>query len=159
MNLDSLNKWLTLSANAGVIAGIVFLAIEISQNTIAIRAEIYQTRSYEVADANRFRAESEYIIPIWAKVRDESGRFDPNLVGELTFVEKERLWAATESGIRLYDNNMYQCAIGFHEETFCSEFRKQIRDAFPEWQAIAASVGSQVNPAFTFLYEVLEQDF
>ena len=151
MNLEALNKWLALSANLGVIAGIAFLAIEISQNTTAIRAEIYQTRSYEVADANRMRAESEFIIPIWTKVRDASGEFDPNLLNELTLIEKERLWASTESSIRLYDNNMYQCSIGYHEETFCSAFRQQIRSAFPEWQAIAASVESQVNPAFTLL--------
>jgi len=33
MNLDKVNKWLTLVANIGVIAGIVFLAVEIRQNT------------------------------------------------------------------------------------------------------------------------------
>ena len=32
MNLDSLNKWLTLLANIGVITGIIFLAVEVSQN-------------------------------------------------------------------------------------------------------------------------------
>lgn len=33
MNLDSLNKWLMLIANLGVIASIIFLAIEVQQNT------------------------------------------------------------------------------------------------------------------------------
>ena len=33
MNMDSVNKWLMLVANIGVIAGIVFLAVEVSQNT------------------------------------------------------------------------------------------------------------------------------
>ncbi len=32
MNHDEINKWLTLGANVGVIAGIVFLGIELSQN-------------------------------------------------------------------------------------------------------------------------------
>ena len=32
MNLDNLNKWLTLVANLGVVVGIFFLAIEIRQN-------------------------------------------------------------------------------------------------------------------------------
>ena len=31
--MDSLNKWLMLAANLGVIAGIIFLAIEVNQNT------------------------------------------------------------------------------------------------------------------------------
>ncbi len=38
MNLDNLNKWLTLLANFGVLAGIIFLSLEISQsNRIADR--------------------------------------------------------------------------------------------------------------------------
>ena len=35
MNADSMNKWLTLAANLGVVAGLVFLRIEINQNTRA----------------------------------------------------------------------------------------------------------------------------
>ena len=52
MKLDSLNKWLTLAANIGVIAGIAFLAIEVSQNTESLdesrklsAAQAYQSRS------------------------------------------------------------------------------------------------------------------
>ena len=42
MKLDNLNKWLTLIANVGVLSGIVFLAIEVQQNSNAISS---QTRS------------------------------------------------------------------------------------------------------------------
>jgi len=42
MKLDKLNQWLTLAANIGVIAGIVFLAYQIKQNTSAIQADSYQ---------------------------------------------------------------------------------------------------------------------
>jgi len=42
MNIDHLNKWLTLAANIGVLSGIVFLAIEINQNTESTQS---QTRS------------------------------------------------------------------------------------------------------------------
>ena len=38
MNIDSVNKWLTLAANVGVIAGIVFLGLEIQQNSEALQA-------------------------------------------------------------------------------------------------------------------------
>jgi hypothetical protein len=44
-NLDNLNKWLTLIANFGVVLGIIFLGIEISQNNDALDA---QTRNYWV---------------------------------------------------------------------------------------------------------------
>ena len=36
MNMDILNKWLTLVANAGVIAGIIFLSIEVGQQSESI---------------------------------------------------------------------------------------------------------------------------
>jgi hypothetical protein len=39
MDSDHLNKWLTLAANVGVIAGIVFLALELRQNNELLEAE------------------------------------------------------------------------------------------------------------------------
>jgi len=35
VNLDSTNRWLTLVTNIGVMAGIIFLAVELQQNTVA----------------------------------------------------------------------------------------------------------------------------
>jgi hypothetical protein len=37
--MDKLNQWLTLGANLAVVAGIVFLAVELHQNTEAIQAQ------------------------------------------------------------------------------------------------------------------------
>jgi len=42
MSLDSLNKWLTLLTNFGVLAGIIFLGIEMQQNTNAIQSSTAQ---------------------------------------------------------------------------------------------------------------------
>ena len=36
MYIDGVNKWLALAANIGVIAGIIFLAVEVQQNTDSI---------------------------------------------------------------------------------------------------------------------------
>jgi hypothetical protein len=47
MNIEKLNPWLTLLANIGVIAGIVFLAFEIRQNTTA--TELDAASNYEAA--------------------------------------------------------------------------------------------------------------
>jgi len=51
MNLDSTNRWLTLVANIGVMAGIIFFAFELRQNTVAMQLEAasnYQTSFNEV---------------------------------------------------------------------------------------------------------------
>ena len=39
MKVDRFNQWITLLANAGVIAGIVFLAIEVQQNNELLTAQ------------------------------------------------------------------------------------------------------------------------
>ena len=49
MQFDKLNQWLMLAANLGVIAGIAFLALEVSQNTEALQAQssynLYQAKT------------------------------------------------------------------------------------------------------------------
>ncbi len=44
MNSDRLNHWLTLFANIGVLAGIVFLALEIRQNSELARLQFAEDR-------------------------------------------------------------------------------------------------------------------
>ena len=53
MEMEKLNQWLTLLANVGVLVGIVFLAIEIRQNTnnLEMNRQIALTEAY----ANRTR--------------------------------------------------------------------------------------------------------
>ena len=49
MDADGLNKWLTLVANISVVAGIVFLALEVRQNSNALKANTYQAMAAEQA--------------------------------------------------------------------------------------------------------------
>lgn len=42
MDLDKVNRWLTLVANFAILAGLVFVALEIQQNTNAIRSTAVQ---------------------------------------------------------------------------------------------------------------------
>ena len=43
MDTEKLNRWLTLGANFGVLVGIIFLAIEVSQNNDHLRQQSFQT--------------------------------------------------------------------------------------------------------------------
>ena len=56
MNLEKLNSWLTLSANIGVFAGIIFVAYEIRQNTTQLRSETSNsiTEAINVINANEY---------------------------------------------------------------------------------------------------------
>lgn len=42
MKLENINGWLTLIANFGVVAGLVFLGVEVRQNTTALQAAAIQ---------------------------------------------------------------------------------------------------------------------
>ncbi len=56
MDRDKLNKWLTLTANLAVVAGIVFLAFELRQNNELLKAEIRTIR-------HNVRA-ADYLLPV-----------------------------------------------------------------------------------------------
>ena len=44
MDIEKLNRWLTLGANVGVLAGIIFLALEIQQNSRLARLQFEDER-------------------------------------------------------------------------------------------------------------------
>ena len=43
MDMDKLNRWMTLFANFGVIAGIIVLAVELQQNNEQLKIQIATT--------------------------------------------------------------------------------------------------------------------
>ncbi len=65
MEHDKWNRWLTLAANAGVIAGIIFLAYEVQVNTSAIRSATIQAITDASADSLRSLASD----PVMAQLR------------------------------------------------------------------------------------------
>ena len=68
MNLDSLNKWLTLIANLGVFAGLVFLAIELNQNNTLMMASTFQQRSNDLISISSLVIESDVLSGAMAKL-------------------------------------------------------------------------------------------
>jgi hypothetical protein len=96
MDFDKLNKWLTLLANFGVVAGIVFLAVEIRQNQTLLEQnhqtmlrnqelEILNATHLEVEQFNDLRAQiylSKEVSELWLNGR--SGEFN-NAVEEYRY--------------------------------------------------------------------------
>ena len=88
LNTEQINKWLTLLANFGVVAGIVFLAVEIRQNQTLLEQnhrtmlrdqelEILNATHLEVEQFNDLRAQiylSKEVSELWLDGR--SGEFD-----------------------------------------------------------------------------------
>lgn len=110
MDTDRLNKWLSLVANLGVIAGIVFLAFEIQQsNQIATAANDIGIRS-SYGSANELVAGNPELAEIIFRARDADTEF--------TGAEREMLesyiarlfniWMSTE---RAYERGMASRAL------------------------------------------------
>ena len=51
MESDRLNRWLTLAANVGVLAGLIFLVVEIRHTNDLARADAYRSRGTEIQEA------------------------------------------------------------------------------------------------------------
>jgi hypothetical protein len=88
MDLDKLNKWLTLLANFGVVAGIIFLAVEVRQNQTLLEQnhqtmlrdqelEVLHATHLEVEQFNELRAQiylNRDLSELWLNGR--SGEFE-----------------------------------------------------------------------------------
>ncbi len=104
MNADNVNKWLTLSANIGVVIGLVLLIFEIGQNTEMMRAQINQSRTDTALSQLHAIFNSDYIPALLAK----RGRGEP-------FSEEEiiRYRNYFRSNSRNQDNNLWQYNHGY----------------------------------------------
>ncbi len=80
MDIESTNRWLTLLANFGVVAGIIFLAIEVRQNQATLEEanqfNFLEMRATSLETFNDFRAlliENEDVSRIWHEGLDGEG--------------------------------------------------------------------------------------
>ena len=78
MNLDTINKWLTLAANLGVLVGIFFLAFEIRLNQQSLDEAnnlnrlSATTAAFEFYDRHRtYLLENENLMQVWVKGRND----------------------------------------------------------------------------------------
>ena len=92
--MDKLNQWLTLVANLGVIAGLVFVGIEVRQNTLAIERELATSFADNVHGT---LANSDHLTAIAAKIMKHEGGAPTLLKAlgdeyDLTEIETQRWW-------------------------------------------------------------------
>lgn len=77
--LDRLNRWLTLAANIGVLAGLIMLIVEVRQNAALSRATMEQQKNDVLADIEFYIAKPE-ISEVWIKsIRQPEELTEPEL--------------------------------------------------------------------------------
>ena len=115
MDADQLSRWLTLGANIGVIAGIVFLGLELRQNADLMRAQWRAEMSRDTVNLLSLNVnDPSYIDVLGRGLRGE----------ELTGVENSQFRRTYNAFIWHWNNLEYQHRVGLYPE---SEYRLQTR--------------------------------
>ena len=116
MDTDRLNRWLTLGANVAVLAGIVILAAEISQNTDMMRTQINQSRAEASMSEAQAMYNSDYLPELLVKLRQGNA---------ITPVERERYISFLRGVHRNWDNQLRQ----YREGLLAEDIPRSIRGA------------------------------
>jgi len=97
MNIDNLNRWLTLISNVAVLAGIIFLVVELQQNNLIAKAQT-RTEITRASVENTRLLQDPISLSVFTKLRNNE---------EVT--EQEAMWLtlAFESTFKAWQNVYY----------------------------------------------------
>ena len=121
MRSDSLNRWVTLGANLGVLLGLFLLVVELGQNRDMMRAQTRNELSMGIVDLLMAEAENPQLASV--NYRGNTGQ-------ELTSEERYQYERRTRAMFRYWENVHYQYRQGLYDE---AEFSAQ-RTAWRRFQ-------------------------
>jgi hypothetical protein len=112
MTADSINRWLTLGANIGVLIGILVLVAELNQNATVMKAQISNERSGQGIDLFMAIAESPELSRIDAMLQESGFPEDTSAVSDLSPAEnRQYYWYLMAQRFRI-ENLLYQQSLG-----------------------------------------------
>ena len=126
--MDSLNRWLGLLANLGVLVGIAFLAVEIQQNTNATKAQTRDALAQKQIELFLDIASDESSLALLRKgtaSRSQEELEPDEALGFLFLVQ---------SNLRMWENEHYQYKAGLFDD---DEFGPRL----DRWRVVARSPG------------------
>ena len=94
-----MNRWLILGANVGVVVGLVFLAIELNQNTKAMIAAASEEATRQSLDYFALGMDNQVIA---------RARYKHSVGEELSAFEKNQLWWHQYYNFRIFENIFLQ---------------------------------------------------
>ena len=118
MPVDSINRWLTLGANIGVVIGLILLLIELDQNSDLLRAQIHQSRSDAHVGHRLLDVESDKWVAIRMKLEENGYPQDISSVDSLTAEELFRYRQRIAARHTDLDNLHYQFQQGYVDEEY-----------------------------------------
>ena len=147
MNAEHVNRWLTLSANIGVVIGLILLLIELDQNSDLVRAQIHQARSDNWVSNRIEQADSEFLLPAYQKFVSAGGPTDPSAMETLDPIESARIYRYFEARLGDYDNLYYQYQQGYLDEEFYrTRIEASMKRLAPMWMNM--DFLNRIRPSF-----------
>ena len=148
MDKDRFNRWLSLAANLGVLAGIILLVFELGQNREMMRAQTRNEISVQLVDLLSQTASSDELSSLL--FRSESG--EP-LSGE----EKVQFQGRALAMLRYFENVHYQYRKGMYDEEEFSAQREAWRRFIsnPAYVSIWCTWRATFSPEFGVAFEAL----
>ena len=156
MKFENLNRWLTLGANIGVVVGIVFLIVEINQNTVATRIAARDSATQGHIDYMALAVDQTVLAEAMAKaVADQ----------ELSYLDSYQLEVFHEIRFRHYQRVFYQYQNGVLSEREWAAYQSGIRQSFRDenagWEVAKrtwAITNHKLSPNFVAYVEKLVAD-
>ncbi len=149
MKLDSLNKWLTLLANFGVVAGLVMLALELNHARRLAETDAYVARTQAIGNHFTQYALSENFAELYGRSRNEG-------LDSLTEVERSRIFGWELARMYRVAGQYYQYEQGFlDKETIDNAMRLGAVGAAQHWRDLGIVID---NEQFKAALERLEAE-
>ena len=115
MTADTLNRWLTLGANVGVLIGIALLLIELNQNELMMRAQTRTELSNGIVEILSLSASNPQLASLTRRADDGE---------ELSADEHLQYQHRSYALFRYLENLHYQYRLGLYDEHEFSTQRK-----------------------------------
>ena len=131
MKLEKLNQWLSFAANVGVLLGIVFLVLEMQQNTAAVQSATVQAITDSSADALHAVALYPDLAQLRVKGEEDYGslsdieRFQFGYYTRARWIRMQSVFMQNELGVLL--ENVWSS----YYRIICNDFAKAgVRDTW-----------------------------
>lgn len=149
MTIQDLRAVGELVGGAAVIATLIYLAVQLKQNTLTIEnarllalAQTYQMRADALQAMLVQASDSQYIGPIIIKLTENGYPEDVESLKTLTDEEFGRFRQWHIAQITHWDNLYFQYQQGFLDEEYLEDvFRPRVKRLAPVWKALRVTAG------------------
>ena len=151
MDLNNLNKWLTLGANAGVLAGIILLAYEVNQNTATMQLSAREDRTEALFETLSMISDSDVLLSVLAKINWSSDFCNPDSSKVSALSEEEKIIMETylKANWFRWDNAFFQYREGALDEKTHSSNLNGIAQYAPWFELFDIRQARNVSDIFT----------